>query len=171
MAPSKRNKRRARARGTDGAGVSPTTVRWSLAFYRTAKGLAPARSFLLDCPQPVREMLLAIVVAVRDAPPPSFPPSRMWHVMHGEMKGFYEARDEHDGQLYRVFCVLDSQAPEHGLDAKALTLICGGVKPVRSPMDTSVYNKALTYRQDYLVTRRILLGMDVPKAPQKTSAI
>jgi hypothetical protein len=25
--------------------------------------------------------------------------------------------------MYSVFCVLDSQAPEHGLDAKALTLI------------------------------------------------
>ena len=98
MAPSKRNKRRAKAGGA--GGVSLTATKWTVAFYRTAKGLAPARSFLLDCPQPVREMLLAIVVAVRDAPPPSFPPSKMWHVMHGEMKGFYEARDEHDGNLY-----------------------------------------------------------------------
>jgi hypothetical protein len=117
---------------SDGAGRSLAVVKWSLAFYRTAKGLAPACGFLIGCPQPVREMLLAIVVAVRDAPPPSFPPSKMWHVMHGEMKGFYEARDEHDGQLYRMFCVLDSQAPEHGLDAKALALICGAAKPVRS---------------------------------------
>jgi len=101
MAPSKQDKRRAKARGVGGAtSLSSATTKWSLAFYRTAKGLAPARSFLLDCPQPVREMLLAIVVAVRDAPPPSFPPSRMWHVMHGEMKGFYEARDEHDHNLY-----------------------------------------------------------------------
>ena len=168
MAPSKRNKRRARARGTDGAGVSPTTVRWSLAFYRTVKGLAPARSFLLDCPQPVREMLLAIVVAVRDAPPPSFPPSNMWHVMHGEMKGFYEARDEHDSRLYRVFCVLDSHAPDHGLDAKALTLICGGAKPVRSPMDKSVYEQALAYRQDYLATRRIVLPMGIASELKKS---
>jgi hypothetical protein len=114
-------------------------------------------------------MLLAIVVAVRDAPPPSFPPSKMWHVMHGEMKGFYEARDEHDSRLYRVFCVLDSQAPEHGLDAKALTLICGGAKPVRSPMGKSVYEQALAYREDYLTTRRIALPMGgAPKDPRKT---
>ena len=113
-------------------------------------------------------MLTAIVVAVRDAPPPSFPPSNMWHVMHDEMKGFYEARDEHDGQLYRVFCVLDSQAPEHGLDAKALTLICGGAKPVRSPMDKSVYDEALAHRQDYLATRRIVLPIGGPKDPRKT---
>jgi hypothetical protein len=168
VAPSKRNKRRAKARGPNDAGLSPVTTRWSLAFYRTAKDIAPAREFLLGCPQPVREMLLAIVVAVRDAPPPSFPPSKMWHVMHGEMKGFYEARDEHDGQLYRVFCVLDSQAPEHGLDAKALTLICGGAKAVRSPMDKSVYEQALAYREDYLATRRIVLPIGIPKDPQKT---
>jgi hypothetical protein len=149
VSPSKKGKRSAKAHGTGGAGgVSSTSTKWSLAFYRTAKNTAPAREFLLDCPQPVREMLLAIVVAVRDAPPPSFPPSRMWHVMHGAMKGFYEARDEHDGRLYRVFCVLDSHAPEHGLDAKALTLICGGAKPVRSPMDKSVYEQALAHRED-----------------------
>ncbi len=84
------------------------------------------------------------------------------------MKGFYEARDEHDGQLYRVFCVLDSQALEHGLDAKALTLICGGAKPVRRPMDKNVYDEALAYREDYLATRRIVLPMGVPEDRRKT---
>ena len=168
MAPSKKAKRRAQARAATGAASAPAAItKWSLAFYRTAKDVAPAREFLLGCPQPVREMLLAIVVAVRDAPPPSFPPSKMWHVMHGEMKGFYEARDEHDGQLYRVFCVLDSQAPEHGLDAKVFTLICGGAKPVRSPMDKSVFEQALAYSEDYLATRRIVLPMGIAKDRKK----
>jgi hypothetical protein len=166
MSPSKKDRRRATTRGGVNS-VSLTTTKWSVAFYRTATDTAPAREFLLGCPQSVREMLLAIVVAVRDAPAPSFPPSRMWHVMHGEMKGFYEARDEHDGQLYRMFCVLDSQAPEHGLDAKALTLICGGTKPVRSPMGKSVYEQALAYREDYLATRRIVLPMGVAKVGKK----
>ena len=169
MSPSKKDKRRAQARAATGAASAPAAItKWSLAFYRTAKDTTPAREFLLGCPQPVREMLLAIVVAVRDAPPPSFPPSKMWHVMHREMKGFYEARDEHDSWLYRLFCVLDSQAPEHGLDAKALTLICGGAKQVRSPMGKSVYEQALAYREDYLATRRIVLGMGGPKDPRKT---
>src|SRR5665213_1680454 len=105
MSPSKKDKRRAQSRAATGAASVPAAItKRSLAFYRTSEDTAPAREFLLGCPQPVREMLLAIVVAVRDAPPPSFPPSKMWHVMHGEMKGFYEARDEHDGQLYR--CLL-----------------------------------------------------------------
>ncbi|HEY7932435.1 MAG TPA: hypothetical protein VID48_01305 [Solirubrobacteraceae bacterium] len=143
MSPSKKDKRRAKARsGASVNSASSKAMEWSLAFYRTAKDTAPARKFLLDCPQPVREMLLAIVVAVRDAPPPSFPPSKMWHVMHGQMKGFYEARDEHGDRLYRLFCVLDSQAPERGLDAKVLTLICGAAKPVRSPMSKRVRRSA-----------------------------
>jgi hypothetical protein len=168
MAPSKKGQRRAKARGAGGANsVSLAAAQWSLAFYKTAKDTAPAREFLLGCPQPVREMLLAIVVAVRDAPPPSFPPSRMWHVMHGEMKGIYEARDEHDGQLYRLFCVLDSQALEHGLDAKALSLICGGAKQARSAMDKGVYKEASAYRDDYLATRRIVLPMGASQEREK----
>jgi hypothetical protein len=107
-------------------------------------------------------MLLAIVVAVRDAPPPSFPSSKLWRAMHSTMKGLYEVRDEHAGRLYRVFCVLDSQAPVHALDAKAIVLVCGGEKKIRSVMDDSVYSEALRYRADYLATRRIALPVDTP---------
>lgn len=127
----------------------------------------PPQEFLRDCPRPVREMLLAILVAVRDAPPPSFPPSGMWHAMHGKMKGFYEARDAHDGRLYRVFCILDSQASEHGLDAKVIALVCGGTKRMRNAMDDGVYREALEYRTDYLATRRIALPMGVPPSQRK----
>jgi hypothetical protein len=109
-------------------------------------------------------MLLAIVVAVRDAPPPTFPASRMWHAMHAEMRGFHEARDEHQGQLYRLLCVLDANAPDQGLDAKVLALIFGGVKRTRSAMSARVYGKALEYRADYLATRRIVLPAGVSTA-------
>jgi hypothetical protein len=116
----------------------------------------------VNCPQPVLEMLLAIVVAVRDAPPPAFPVSKMWHAMRDEMRGFHEARDEHRGQLYRLFCVVDRQAPEHGLDAPTVALISGGIKPARTAMPQSVYDQALDRRQDYLATRRILLPAGIP---------
>jgi hypothetical protein len=112
-------------------------------------------------------MLLAIVVAVRDAPPPTFPPSRMWHAMHAEMKGFHEARDEHRGQLYRLFCVLDNNASDRGLDAEVVALIFGGVKRVRTAMGASVYDKALDHRTDYLATRRIALPAEVSIGPSK----
>lgn len=131
MSPSKKDRRRTRSRDAS-KGTPSAAVEWALAFYMTKDCRVPAREFLSDCPGPVREMLLAILVAVRDAPPPSFPPSGMWHAMHGEMKGLYEARDAHDGRLYRVFCILDGQASEHGLDAKVIVLVCGGAKRVRS---------------------------------------
>lgn len=167
MSPSKKDRRSARSSEAR-TGASRAGVGWALAFYMTKDGRVPAREFLGDCPRPVREMLLAILVAVRDAPPPSFPPSGMWHAMHGEMKGFYETRDAHDGKLYRVFCILDSQASEHGLDAKVIALVCGGAKRVRNAMDDSVYLQALRYRTDYLATRRIALPMSVPPSRRKT---
>jgi hypothetical protein len=58
----------------------------------------------------------------------------MWHAMHGDMKGLHEARDAHDGQLYRVFCLLDGRAPENGLDAQVLVLLSATVKHVGSAM-------------------------------------
>jgi hypothetical protein len=50
-----------------------------VSFYETSRGAAPALDFLKECPAPVRQRLLAIVVAVRDGPPFSFAPSNMWH--------------------------------------------------------------------------------------------
>ena len=89
--------------------------------------------------------------------------------MRDGMKGFHEARDEHDGRLYRLFCVVDRQAPDYGLDAPTVALICGGIKPTRTAMDDSVYAQASTYRADYLATRRILLPPGVPASlMQKT---
>jgi hypothetical protein len=125
-----------------------------VSFYETPDGAAPAMDFLAACPRPVRQRLLAIVVAVRDGPPFSFPPSNMWHVMRDDMKGFHEARDEHDGTLYRLFACLDRTAAE-ALGAPAVVLICGGEKPVRSAMDARVYREARDGRSDYMATRRI----------------
>jgi hypothetical protein len=146
----------------------PSATQWAAAFYKDASGYVPARHFLAkECPDSVRISLLAILVAVRDAPPPSFPASNMWHAMHGKMKGFHEARDEHDGVLYRVFCVVDRNAPDHGLDAPTVALISGGVKAVAEAMDEGVYDEARVYRDDYRATRRIALPAGIPPAPMR----
>jgi len=175
MSLSRKNKHRraknvetARESGRNGAGgrnggSGTPSKDWALAFYLTTSGEAPAREFLMRaCPSSVFQMLLAVLVAVKDAPPPSFPPSNMWHAMKEEMKGFHEARDEHDGVLCRLFCVVDRRATEYGLDAPAVVLICGGVKPVRTAMDPAVYEQALSHRADYLATRRIVLPPGIP---------
>ena len=88
----------------------------------------PAREALnaADVPKAVRIALLARVVAVRDRPPPSFPTgSPIWSVMSRDpqkgkvdMSGIFEVRDKHGPLLYRLFCVLDSEAGEHGVDAR-----------------------------------------------------
>jgi hypothetical protein len=168
VSPDKRSKRRQKKRAT-GNGKQPeqASTSWAVAFYKTAAGAVPAKDFLEDCPQPVQEMLLAIIVAVRDAPPPAFPTSAMWQAMHAEMRGFHEARDAHDGRLYRLFCVVDRQAPEHGLDAPTVALISGGIKAARTAMPPSVYNEALDHRRDYLATRRILLPAGIPAGMPK----
>jgi hypothetical protein len=127
---------------------------WALAMYQTASGEVPSRTFLLECPKSVRLQLLAILIAVRDGPPTSFPASNMWHVMKDDMKGFHEARDEHDGMLYRVFCVLDRHAQDHGLDAPLVVLISGGSKKVQTRMHQAIYVEAKSCRSDYDATRR-----------------
>lgn len=159
MSPSRKNKRQGRGGSAprNGASSAGGSNDWAVAMYLTADDDVPSARFLLSCPGSVHQMLLAIIVAVQQAPPPSFPPSNMWHVMHDEMRGFHEARDEHDGNLYRLFCVLDRHAPDHGLDAPVVALISGGVKRARTKMDAGIYKQALAYRKDYLATRRILL--------------
>jgi hypothetical protein len=123
---------------------------WINVFYAEADRSVPARTFLDECPPTARQTLLAIVVAVRDAPPPSFPASMHWHVMTRDMRGIYEARDRQGNLLYRLFCLLDRKAPEHGLSAPALVLLSGGVKPVREEMDPRTYAAVRKQRDRYL---------------------
>ena len=61
------------------------------------------------------------------------------------------ARRSHDGvvltrrhprKLYRLFCVLDSCAPEHGLAAPALVMLSGTVKNVGEEVPQAVYREA-----------------------------
>ena len=66
-----------------------------------------------------------------------------------------------------MFCVLDRQAPEYGLDAPTLALISGGIKKVGTKMDPAVYEQALAYREDYRATRSILLPPGVPASLMK----
>ena len=68
----------------------------------------------------------------------------------------------------RVFCLLDSRAPENGLDSKALVLLSGAVKRVGSTVDRRAYTQALTHRANYLKTRRIVLPTDPSKSRPTT---
>lgn len=124
---------------------------WAAAFYVEQDGSVPAREALYadDIPKAVRLALLARVVAIRDHPPPSFPTgSPIWSLMSRDtqkgkvdLSGIFELRDKHGPLLYRLFCVLDSQAGEHGVDAQVLVMLSLGIKRERTAMPESAYRE------------------------------
>jgi hypothetical protein len=128
---------------------APPDDSWDSIFWMPEPNVVPARDWLFTVPKPVRIMMVAILDSVRDGPPPAFPPSQYWHAMHGLMSGLYEARDAHDGMLYRLFCVLDRKAPEHGLPRPAIAILCGGIKPEDQAMEHDVYGEALAAKDRY----------------------
>jgi hypothetical protein len=121
---------------------------------------APARAFLNALPLSPRAGLRATIVAVRDRPPPSFPTgSQAWRLMHKpakkgdvDMSGIFEARDRHARKLYRLFCVLDSVAPEHGLAAPALVMLSGTAKNVGEKVPQAVYREVRRQADHYFAT-------------------
>jgi len=127
---------------------------------RAAPDPTPARAFLNALPLSPRAGLRATIVAVRDRPPPSFPTgSQAWRLMHkpakkGEvdMSGIFEARDRHQRKLWRLFCVLDSRAPEHGLPAPALVMLSGTVKNVGQEVPQAVYREVRRQADRYFAT-------------------
>jgi hypothetical protein len=49
----------------------------------------PAETFLDSCPTKVEATILAVLEAVRRAPPPQFSGGGKWEAMHGAMGGYY----------------------------------------------------------------------------------
>jgi hypothetical protein len=47
-------------------------VEWGVVYYETAAGEVPADDFLDACPAKVEATILAVLKAVRAAPPPAF---------------------------------------------------------------------------------------------------
>jgi len=84
--------------------------------------------------------------------------------MHAEMSGIYEARDRLDKTLYRLFCLLDRNGTEHGLDRPSIALLSGSSKDVGTEMDAATYAAARGYRDQYLAPaiRPILLPVGTP---------
>jgi hypothetical protein len=144
--------------------------RWQPVFYETARGRRPAWDFLVgkEMPSGVRAELLVTIGAVLQVGPPRFPTSTpRWRIMHKpaskrevDLSGICEARDKHSNKLYRLFCVIDRDAPEHGFAAPSLVLLDGVVKPVRTEVPQSEYRRIDRYRRDYWAKDRVALGGD-----------
>jgi hypothetical protein len=98
--------------------------------------------------------------------PPRFPTStQRWRLMHKpaskkevDLSGICEARDKHSNKLYRLFCMIDRDAPAHGLALPSLVLLGGVVKPARTEAPQSEYRRIDRYRKDYQATHRVAMG-------------
>ena len=73
-----------------------------------------------------------------------------------DLSGICEARDKHCNKLYRLFCVIDRDAPTHGLALPSLVLLGGVVKPARTEAPQSEYRR-IDYGKDYQATHRVAL--------------
>lgn len=105
-----------------------------------AEETVPARDFLEACPEKVRAMMLAVVKAVADAPPPQFSGGGKWEAMHDDMAGYYEVRvDGPSRRHYRLFCLLDRDGVAVGLGGPSLVLVTGKDKPFRTVLSTRDY--------------------------------
>lgn len=110
-------------------------MQWGIAYYESADGAVPGADFLDACPRNVEAKILAVLNAVRAAPPPAFSGGGMWEAMHGDMGGYYEIRVTGPGRRqYRLFCRLDNgteeELAERGFDVPQVVAINGLVKPV-----------------------------------------
>jgi hypothetical protein len=153
---------RKRDKGRVGKSGKKPELPWAASYYVDDGGSVPARDALsaAEFPKAVRVALLARVVAVRDHPPPSFPTgSPVWAVMSRDpqrgkvdMSGIFEVRDKHGPLLYRLFCLLDSEAGEHGVDARLLVLLSLGIKRERTAMSQAVYRRVRRQADRYFAT-------------------
>jgi Txe/YoeB family toxin of Txe-Axe toxin-antitoxin module len=106
---------------------------WGIVYYRTEQSEIPAEEFLNACPTKVEATILAVLEAVRAAPPPAFSGGGKWEAMHGTMAGYYEVRVTGPGRRhYRLFCLLDNGSPEElrkrGFERPHIAVINGMVK-------------------------------------------
>lgn len=86
--------------------------------------------------------MIAVLHAVRDAPPPAFSGGGKWEAMHGEMSGVYEVRvDGPKRHHYRLFCVLERDGARLGLGGPSVVVICGRSKPFMTKLSSRDYEE------------------------------
>lgn len=131
---------------------------WGIVFCSDATGTAPAHAFLDDCPAKVAATFIAVLDAVRAAPPPAFSGGGKWEAMHGTMGGYYEIRVTGPGRRhYRLFCLLENGAPkalaECGFEQPQIVVINGMVKANAALFSDRDYKKRVRMLGDDYLSR------------------
>lgn len=110
----------------------------------------PARAFLDDCPDKVSAMMVAVLRAVAQAPPPAFSGGGKWEAMHGDMSGFYEVRvDGPNREHFRLFCVLERDGEKVGLGGPSIVAIDGRSKPFKTTLSKIDYTAVKGLGDEY----------------------
>jgi hypothetical protein len=134
---------------------APLLAKWRVHFFERhptddPKRTVPGRDFLESCPEKVRAMMLAVVKAVADAPPPMFSGGGKWEAMDDDMRGFYEVRvDGPKRHHYRLFCVLEQDDARLGLGGASLVIIGGKDKPFRTVLSSRDYQEIRKLGDEY----------------------
>lgn len=132
---------------------------WLIHFFRRARDddpseAIPAIEFLEALSPKVADEFGAVLDAVAEAPPPSFPGGGKWKAMRGEMAGFYEIRVQGDGANHRLFCLLERVADDLG--GPSVVCLGGLTKPRRQPADPRDYRRIRRYRDEFQRHRTVL---------------
>jgi Txe/YoeB family toxin of Txe-Axe toxin-antitoxin module len=138
---------------------------WRVHFFQRHPGddptqAVPALEFLRACPTKVEAMIVAVVKAVADAPPPAFSGGGKWEAMHGEMSGFFEVRvDARKRRHYRLFCILERDGASVGLGGPSVVLIAGKEKAFLTVLSAKDYGdvKALGAEYRKRIPRSVML--------------
>jgi hypothetical protein len=70
--------------------------------------------------------------------------------MHGEMSGFFEVRvDGPQRHHYRLFCVLERDGADVGLDGPSIVIITGKDKPFRTVLSESDHRQVRSLGDEY----------------------
>jgi hypothetical protein len=117
---------------------------WSVIYYLTTSGSAPALDFLFGCSPTIRAQFVAVLDTVAAAPPPQFSGGGFWEAMHGDMGGWYEIRVTGPRrEQFRLFCLLENgstdQLAKCGLTRPAIAVITGMRKPWRTTFSNREY--------------------------------
>lgn len=124
---------------------------WTDAFFVTPEGRRPAEEWLLNIPDRPAARIVAVIRAVRDAPPTAFAGGGMWEAMHGSMTGLHEVRIRNGRQLHRLFCLLDRDHPV----GPVLVMLDGMTKSVGAAFDMHDDGNILQLRQQYRSSRAV----------------
>src|SRR3954447_24826013 len=131
---------------------------WGIVYYQARDGSVPAEAFLDACPLKVEATILAVLEAVRNAPPPQFSGGGKWEAMHGAMGGYYEIRATGPGRThYRLFCRLENgwaaELRERGFGEPQIVVITGLSKPNATMFSDRDYKRHVRELGDaYLAT-------------------